>query len=81
MLVTVKLFAWLQDAAETDVCRVTLEPGARGADAKAAVAARYPRLRGLLDPTRLARNLDYQPWNCPLLDGDELCFIPPVSGG
>ncbi len=81
MAVSVKLFATLRDAASTDECWLTLAPGARGLDAKAALAGRYPRLRGLLDSARLALNLEYRPWETPLHDGDELCLIPPVSGG
>lgn len=79
--VRVQLFAMLRDAAATTECRLTLEPSARGLEAKAALAARYPRLRGLLDYARLALNREYQPWDTPLHDGDELGLIPPVSGG
>jgi molybdopterin synthase catalytic subunit len=81
MTVRVQLFAMLRDAAGTGACELTLEPSACGEDARAALVARYPRLRGLLDAARLARNCEYQPWEAPLADGDELALIPPVSGG
>ena len=81
MMVRVRLFASLRDAAECDECSLTLAPGARGVEVRQAVAARYPRMRELLETTRMARNLEYASWNCPLADGDEVSLIPPVSGG
>ena len=71
----------LRDAAGTEECWLVLGPGARGVDAKAMLTARYSRLNGLLDAARLAVNYEYQPWEAPLHDGDELGLIPPVSGG
>lgn len=81
MIVTVRFFASLRDAAGAEACTVALASGARGSEVHAALIERYPRLRDLLASTRLARNEAYQPWDVPLQDGDELCLIPPVSGG
>ena len=81
MHLRVKLFAMLRDAAGAEECWLTLPLGAAGADAKAALAARYPALAGWLGASRLAVNREYQPWEVPLRDGDELGLIPPVSGG
>ena len=81
MIVTVRLCASLREASGIEECSVALPPAARALDAKAVLGERYPRLQGLLDSARLARNLDYQPWTVPLRDGDELYLIPPVSGG
>ncbi len=81
MIVRIKLFAWLRDAAETDECWVELRPGASGFDARTALTERYARLRGLVDHVRLAVNLEYRSWESPLADGDELSLIPPMSGG
>jgi len=71
----------LRDAAGRDECWLVLGPGARGADAKTVLVERYPRLAGLIAYARLAVNQEYQPWEVPLSDGDELGLIPPVSGG
>jgi sulfur-carrier protein len=30
---------------------------------------------------RVARNGDFVAWDCELGDGDEIAFLPPVSGG
>lgn len=46
-----------------------------------AVAARYPALSWLPGVCRPARNLEYARWSDPVADGDEVSFIPPVSGG
>ena len=71
----------LRDAAGRDECWLALAPEARGMDARTLLAARYPRLNGLIDYARLAINHEYRPWEAPLADGDELGLIPPVSGG
>lgn len=71
----------LRDAAGRDECRLVLDSGVLGADAKTMLAECYPRLAGLIETARLAVNYEYQPWEIPLSDGDELGLIPPVSGG
>ena len=71
----------LRDAAGVEECRVVLEPGARGVDAKTYLVQRYPRLDGFIGSARLAVNQEYQSWEARLHDGDELGIIPPVSGG
>ena len=81
MDVRVRFFATLRDAAGTEECRLVLTQDAGGVEAKMALVARYPRLDGLIDYARLAVNQEYQPWEAPLHDGDELGLIPPVSGG
>ena len=81
MTVRVRFFAWLRDAAGLEECWLALPPGAHGLDAKAALTDQYVRLRGLIDQVRLAINQEYQSWEMPLSDGDELSLIPPVSGG
>ena len=81
MEVCVRFFAMARDAVGAEACRLTLPAPARGHDAKAALTARYPRLRGVIDTARLALNHEYQSWDAGLGDGDEVALIPPVSGG
>ena len=81
MVVTVKFFAALRELAGIEECRMTLAPSARAMDAQRMLALRYPELELLLPSTRLALNLEYQPWDVPMQEGDELALIPPVSGG
>ena len=42
---------------------------------------RHPALEGDLRLIRPARNLSFADWTEPVDDGDEVAFIPPVSGG
>ena len=44
-------------------------------------AARFPRLRGMSSSTVLALNQQFSSLSAPLADGDEVAFLPPVSGG
>ena len=43
--------------------------------------ARFPRLRELGASLLVAVNQEFRPATWPLKDGDELAFLPPVSGG
>jgi molybdopterin synthase catalytic subunit len=45
------------------------------------LAAEAPRLAGMKRATMLMVNQEYVPSDHPLADGDEVAFIPPVSGG
>ena len=81
MVVTVKFFASLRELAGADACRLALAPGACALEAKRLLEDRYPGLGRLLPYARLAVNLEYQPWEVLVQDGDELALIPPVSGG
>ncbi|PWU10004.1 MAG: molybdenum cofactor biosynthesis protein MoaD, partial [Terriglobia bacterium] len=44
-------------------------------------AARQPRLRELASSIVAARNQEFADLSTPLADGDEVAFLPPVSGG
>lgn len=45
------------------------------------VVARLPALDWIPTICRPARNLEYAHWDDQVHDGDEVSFIPPVSGG
>lgn len=45
------------------------------------MAARHDGLLGVRNHLRVACNLDFVSWDHPLANGDEVAFIPPVSGG
>ncbi len=81
MLVRTLFFASYRDIAGTDELDVEL-------DAPAAVSdlVRYLRNSGqewqALPPTPVvAVNMTYASLSTPLREGDEVAFIPPVSGG
>jgi molybdopterin converting factor small subunit len=58
-----------------------LPDGATPEDAADRLTARFPALDWLRRVTRPAINLEYTTWDHALRDGDEIAFIPPVSGG
>ena len=44
-------------------------------------AGRHPRLRELAPSIVVARNQEFAALTTPLAEGDEIAFLPPVSGG
>ncbi len=80
MRVTVRTFAILRELA-ADRIQLDLAPGATLADAWDALAAGHPGLVPHRPYVRGARNGAYAPWTDALAEGDEVAFLPPVSGG
>jgi molybdopterin synthase sulfur carrier subunit len=60
---------------------VALSPGSNIETLFAGYAARYPQLRQYRPSVVASRNQEFAAWNTPLLSGDEVAFLPPVSGG
>lgn len=58
-----------------------LPPGLTVGDLFDQVTADQPRLAALRGATMLMVNQEYVPPTTPLAEGDEIAFIPPVSGG
>ena len=80
MQITVRCFATLRELA-ADRTTLTLAPGAVIADVWEALAAAHPGLVPHRPFVRPARNGAYAAWEAPLADGDQVAFLPPVSGG
>jgi len=80
MEVSVRCFATLRELAG-DRTPLTLHPGALVDDAWAALAELHPALRPHRPYVRAARNGEYAAWDAPLVEGDQVAFLPPVSGG
>lgn len=80
MRVKVRLFGHYRDFAE-DGTEVSLPVGATVADLAAQMAARDARLAGLEQHCRAAVNEEYTTADATLHEGDEVAFIPPMSGG
>ncbi len=72
-------FASLRDAAQTD--SETVDADSR--DARELYATLRSRHAFALDGSRLrvAVNGEFTDWSHALSDGDEIAFLPPVSGG
>lgn len=79
-MITARLFARLREQAGTDCERVELTD-ATVADVYRALRARHPGLEPDHQLLRAARNQSFADWDEPVCDGDEVAFIPPVSGG
>ena len=80
MRVHVRTFATLRELS-VDRCDLDLADGADVAAAWTALAARHPGLAPHRPFVRAARNGAYAGWAEALGDGDEVAFLPPVSGG
>ena len=80
MRVRVRCFASLREVA-VDRTELSLDDGARLADAWAALAASHPGLEPHRPYVRAALNGAYADWTDALAEGDEIAFLPPVSGG
>ena len=81
MRVRVRLFAIQRELVGSRELPIDLGDGATVEDAWAAVVARFPVLAPGRPSVRFARNGDYADASTALADGDEVAFIPPVSGG
>lgn len=79
--VTALLFARLREQAGTDRADLELPGGATVADAYAELRRLHPGLESGQGAVRPALNQEFASWDDPLAEGDELAFIPPVSGG
>lgn len=79
-MITARLFARLREQAGTDCERVDA-PGGTVEDVYRALRDRHPALEADLRLIRPARNQEFTEWSAPVTDGDEVAFIPPVSGG
>jgi molybdopterin synthase sulfur carrier subunit len=42
---------------------------------------RFPQLANFRPSLVASRNQEFAAWNTPLANGDEVAFLPPVSGG
>jgi molybdopterin converting factor subunit 1 len=81
MRVTVRLFARLRDIVGTgELTRETRE-GSTLDDVWRVLALEYPDLTAYTTAISGARNADYVSMDTTLADGDEIAFLPPVSGG
>ena len=81
MRVRIRLFAIQRELAGTRELALQLPDGATIEDAWRGVVDRHPALAPGRPSVRFARNAAYAPATTELADGDEVAFIPPVSGG
>lgn len=81
MRVTVRLFARLRDIAGAAELSREIPPGATIGNVWHELAGEYPELGPYERSISSAVNADYARMDQVLRDGDEVAFLPPVSGG
>jgi molybdopterin converting factor small subunit len=82
MTIRVLLFGHYRDAAPSDgTISLELSSGATIADVAAVLAAKDKRFTDLLTRTRVAVAAEFASPDTVLHDGDEVAFLPPMSGG
>ena len=81
MRVKVLFFGMLKDLAGTSEDRLEIAEGADLGAIFEHYAERLPRMREMAGSIVLARNHQFAPPSTPVSDGDEVAFLPPVSGG
>ena len=81
MRVTVRLFARLRDIAGAAELTRELPEGATPRLLWTELAGEHAELTAYADAVSIAVNAEYSKMERPLADGDEVAFLPPVSGG
>jgi molybdopterin converting factor subunit 1 len=81
MRVTVRLFARLRDIVGTSELARDLPAGATIGDLWRELAREFPELASYERSISSALNADYARMDQVVGDGDEVAFLPPVSGG
>jgi molybdopterin converting factor subunit 1 len=79
--IRVLLFATLRQQAGRSTVELILDEPASVAGCWERLCEQIPALASMKDTVRPALNRDYVPWEALAQPGDELAFIPPVSGG
>jgi molybdopterin converting factor subunit 1 len=81
MRVTIRLFARLREAAGRDLFTCDVPAGASVGDVWRRLAETYPALAPFGSSVSCAVNADFARPGARVHDGDEVAFLPPVSGG
>jgi molybdopterin synthase catalytic subunit len=79
--VTVRLFARLRDVAGASELARDLPSGATIGDVWRQLAQEFPELVGYERSISSAINAEYTRMDQVVGEGDEIAFLPPVSGG
>jgi molybdopterin converting factor subunit 1 len=81
MRVTVRLFARLRDIAGTPELAREVAPGTTIGGVWSELVREFPGLTAYERSMSSAVNADYARMDREVHDGDEIAFLPPVSGG
>ncbi|HIE92004.1 MAG TPA: molybdopterin converting factor subunit 1 [Acidobacteria bacterium] len=81
MHVNVRLFARLKDIAGTGELARQAPPGATARTVWDTLVNEFAQLRDYEASISVAVNEEYSRMDVAIADGDEIAFLPPVSGG
>ncbi len=81
MRVTIRLFARLREICGAGDLIRTMPPGATVESVWRALAAEFPDLAAHTSSISCAVNAEYARMGTTVTEGDEVAFLPPVSGG
>ncbi|MBZ5591863.1 MAG: molybdenum cofactor biosynthesis protein MoaE [Acidobacteriia bacterium] len=81
MRVKVLFFGMLKDIVGSAEEQLNVAEGAQLENIFDHYAGRFPRLREMASSIVLARNHEFSPVSAEVSEGDEVAFLPPVSGG
>jgi len=79
--VTIRLFARLREMAGASELSRQVPEGASARDAWDTLVAEFPAMADYSRNVSCAVNEEYARLTAALKDGDEVAFLPPVSGG
>lgn len=81
MQVTVQYFARLHELAQAREWTCEVPDGATVADVWTSCTASHPAIAVFDGRVSTAVNAEFSSMDAPVHDGDEVAFLPPVSGG
>ena len=81
MKVKVLFFASLKDISGENTIELEMEENTTVDSVKIMITIMYPKLEPLLNFVRIAVNQEFVDAETVINNGDELAFLPPVSGG
>lgn len=79
--VRVRLFARLREQAGLEAERIEVAQGSTLANVYESLRRQHPALEPDRKAVRGAINQEFSDWETVVSQGDEVAFIPPVSGG
>jgi molybdopterin converting factor subunit 1 len=81
MRITIRLFGRLREMAGASELQRDLPAPATVASAWERLSSEFPQIAPYARSISAAVNADFAKMNAPLAAGDEVAFLPPVSGG
>lgn len=81
MKVTIRLFARFRDIAGSGDLMRDVPDGSTARDVWNLLAAEHPTLAPFASVSSCAVNEEYAKFETQLREGDDVAFLPPVSGG